>query len=67
MNYHVRVSGDVWAGSPVIKAEIIEPQVDVRGSPEREALFNYVCGRAVELTRTRNLSLPCVVLIEKQD
>jgi hypothetical protein len=67
MNYHVRVSGDVLAGCPVIKAEIIEPQMDLRNDPAKAELFDYVCGRAIEIQRARELPLPAIVLIEKQD
>lgn len=67
MNYHVRLTGDVLAGCPVVKAEIIEPKFDLRQGPEQEELFNHVCGRAIEIQRARSLPLPVTVLIEKQD
>jgi hypothetical protein len=66
MNYQVRVSGDIWAGSPVILAEIIEPKVDFT-TEEGKALISHVCNRALEIQKARNLPLPATVLIETQD
>jgi len=67
MNYHVRVSASVWAGSPVTLAEIIEPRIDPPHDPATAELFDYVCKRALEIQKARELSLPVVILIEKQD
>lgn len=61
MNYQVRVSANVWAGTSVVLAKVIEPHV------EDEQLRDYIECRALEIQKARNLPLPAIVLIEKQD
>jgi hypothetical protein len=61
MNYQVRVTSNVWAGTSVVLAKLIEPHV------EHEQLHNYIECRALEIQKARNLPLPAIVLIEKQD